>query len=595
VAAIPNFVLKRLYVKGSLSNGSESLEFMVQNGIATGTVTRIHSLAIDGVPYPLEQVVGLSADGMARSLAEISPQSPLPLAVGVAVTMRLTGARLQPGKHDIKLSFRTRELGDLEIRVSDTVRKGQQASHRGQMEGEEASPADQEPRTTDLQSPVTAPAPRPIKVAILGAGSTVFARQLMTDLLCTPGLEQGSFALVDIDAERLELAHRIGEKLVERSGQPWTVEAATDRLQVLPGCDYVINTIEVAGLRNVRPDYDIPLKYGVDQCIGDTIGPGGIFKMLRTGPAWLEILRDLERICPQAVVMNYTNPMSALTLQALRATELQVVGLCHSVQGTSRQLANYLDLPYEELRFRCAGINHLAWFTELTYRGEDMYPRLRRAARNPEIYEADPVRFEVMLHFGAFVTESSGHFSEYVPYFRKRPDLVARYTRDGYLGESGFYANNWPEWRAGAEETVRAQLAGRSEIALQRSSEYASFIVEAMESGVPTVIHGSVLNRGLIDNLLPGGCVEVPVLVDAAGLHAVYFGPLPPQLAALNAAHMYVHELMVQAVLERDREAALQALMLDPLTAAVCSPDEIRAMFDEMWEAERADLGAFEG
>ncbi len=178
----------------------------------------------------------------------------------------------------------------------------------------------------------------PIRVAILGAGSTVFARQLMADMLCTPGLTEGTFALVDIDAERLELAHAIGEKLVELSGATgsWQVEATTDRRQALPGCDYVINTIEVAGLRNVRPDYDIPLKYGVDQCIGDTIGPGGIFKMLRTGPAWLEIVRDVERLCPNAVVMNYTNPMSALTLLALRATPLQVVGLCHSVQGTSR-------------------------------------------------------------------------------------------------------------------------------------------------------------------------------------------------------------------------------------------------------------------
>ncbi len=222
-----------------------------------------------------------------------------------------------------------------------------------------------------------------------------------------------------------------------------------------------------------------------------------------------------------------------------------------------------------------------------------MYPRLREAAHNPEIYECDPVRFEVMLHFGAFVTESSGHFSEYVPYFRKRPDLIQRYTRKGYLGESGFYANNWPAWRAAAAETIRAVLAGKSEIALKRSSEYASAIVEARETGRPTVIHGNVLNAGLIDNLPAGGCVEVAVLVDGTGLHPIRFGPLPPQLAALDAAHMYVHELLVEAVLERSREAALHALLLDPLTAAVCSPAEIRAMFDEMWEAERADLAAY--
>jgi alpha-galactosidase len=431
-------------------------------------------------------------------------------------------------------------------------------------------------------------------VAILGAGSAVFAQRLIGDLLSIPGQEQGSLALVDIDSERLELAHQMGEKLVAQSGRNWTVEAATDRQRVLQGCDYVVSTIDVAGLRNVRPDYEIPLKYGVDQCIGDTSGPGGLFKMLRTGPDWLEILHDVERLCPLALVMNYTNPMSALTLLALRATRLSVVGLCHSVQGTSQQLAGYLDLPVEELQWCCGGINHLAWFTELRHQGADMYPSLRRAAQDPKVYEADPVRFEVLRHFGAFVTESSGHFSEYVPYFRKRSDLLRQYMRAGYLGESGFYANHWPQWRAEADETIRAQLTGESEIHLTRSDEYASVIVEAVETDRPAFVHGNVLNAGLIENLPAGGCVEVPVLVDGAGLHPEHFGPLPPQLAALDAVHMYAHELMVEAVLKLDRTAALHALMLDPLTAAVCSPEEIRQMFDEMWEAEREDLGAFE-
>src|SRR5207253_1333046 len=195
---------------------------------------------------------------------------------------------------------------------------------------------------------------------------------------------------------RRELAKKIAERLVELSGKRWKVEASTARLDVLAGTDYVINSIEVAGLRNVRPDYEIPLRYGVDQCIGDTIGPGGIFKALRTGPAWLDIVGDIARIAPRAVVMNYTNPMSILTLAALKATDLQVVGLCHSVQGTSRQLAEYLGIPYEEMTWRCAGLNHNAWFTTLNHYGEDLYPRLRERARNPEIYEQDPVRFEVM-------------------------------------------------------------------------------------------------------------------------------------------------------------------------------------------------------
>jgi alpha-galactosidase len=587
VAKVPNFILKTLYAKGSLINTAEGCAFALENKLGTGTVTRLVHLAIDGTACPLERVSVAYPGKADRPAAEITPEAPLTLSVGVKGTVHCAGITLHPGKHKIGFCVQTVELGELEIKVTDEV--NMEAGASGEPRSAEGAVVQ-----VDDRSPSTAPAARPIKVAILGAGSTVFARQLMTDLLCTPGLERGTFALVDIDGERLELAHRLGEKLIEGSGRDWTVGATTDRLALLAGCDYVINAIEVAGLRNVRPDYEIPLKYGVDQCIGDTIGPGGIFKMLRTGPTWLEILRDLERACPQAVVMNYTNPMSALTLLALRATELAVVGLCHSVQGTARQLAAYLDVPAEELRFRCAGINHMAWFTELRYQGEDMYPRLRRAALDPEIYESDPVRFEVMQHFGAFVTESSGHFAEYVPYFRKRPDLLQRYTREGYQGESGFYANNWPRWRAEADETSRAQVSGKSEIVLSRGSEYASAIVEAIESGRPAVIHGNVLNSRLIHNLPFGGCVEVPVLVDGMGLHPVDFGPLPPQLAALNAAHMYVHELMVQAVLERDREAALRALMLDPLSAAVCSPDEIRQMFEEMWEAERADLAFFE-
>ncbi len=252
-------------------------------------------------------------------------------------------------------------------------------------------------------------------IAILGAGSTVFARQLMTDILHVEGLDEGCFALVDIDASRLELARQVAERIIARSGKRWSVRASTERRDVLVGSDFIINTIEVAGLANVRHDFDIPMKYGVNQCIGDTIGPGGIFKALRTGSAWLDILHDAERLCPQALVLNYTNPMSILTLTALTGTSMRTVGLCHSVQGTSRQLAGYLNVPYEQLEWRCAGINHNAWFTELRYQGQDMYPRLRELALEPEIYERDPVRFEIMRYLGAFVTESSGHFSEYVP------------------------------------------------------------------------------------------------------------------------------------------------------------------------------------
>ena len=429
-------------------------------------------------------------------------------------------------------------------------------------------------------------------VTFIGAGSAVFARQLMTDVLTIDGLDEGTFALVDIDAKRLDLARRIAERLVELSGKRWKVKASTDRADVLPGTDYVINSIEVAGLANVRHDYEIPLRYGVDQCIGDTIGPGGIFKALRTGPAWLDIVADVQRLAPNARILNYTNPMSILTLAAIRTVDLPVVGLCHSVQGTSRQIAGYLDIPYEEMKWRCAGINHNAWFTQLEQNGRDMYPRLRERARDGEIYEQDPVRFEVMLHLGAFVTESSGHFSEYVPYFRKRPDLVKKFTRAGYLGESGFYANNWPRWRRENDESIESMLHGDKPIPMKRSLEYGADIIEAIECERPKSIHGNVLNNGAIDNL-PNGCVEVECRVDRNGIATQHFGPLPEQLAALNRAHMAVHELVVDALLNRDRSKAKYALMLDPLTAAVCSPEEIDRLFDEMWEAERESLPAF--
>ena len=430
------------------------------------------------------------------------------------------------------------------------------------------------------------------KVTFVGAGSAVFARQLITDILAVDGLDAGTFALVDIDPTRLELARRIAERLVELSGKRWSVSASTDRTEVLEGSDYVISSIEVAGLEHVRADYEIPMRYGVDQCIGDTIGPGGIFKALRTGPVWLEIVADVARLAPRAVVINYSNPMSILTLAAARSSELEVVGLCHSVQGTSRQLASYLDIPYDRITWRCAGINHNAWFTTLERGGEDLYPLLRERAKIPEIYEQDPVRFEVMLHLGAFVTESSGHFSEYVPYFRKRPDLLAKYARAGYLGESGFYAHNWPEWRRANDELIASMLRGETPVPTERSHEYASSIVEAIELGRETTIHGNVLNRGWIDNL-PAGCVEVECLVNRGGLHPVHFGPLPEQLAALNRSHMAVHELVVQALIERDRRKAKYALMLDPLTAAVCSLEEIDRLFEEMWAAEIGSLTAF--
>ncbi|GGO40819.1 alpha-glucosidase/alpha-galactosidase [Deinococcus humi] len=432
------------------------------------------------------------------------------------------------------------------------------------------------------------------KIAIIGAGSAVFAQQMITDVLAIDGLNAGEFTLIDIDPGRLAMAHELAELTVARSGKPFTVMSSTDRLTALPGTDFVINTIEVSGLGNVRHDYDIPMKYGVDQCIGDTTGPGGVMKFLRTAPAWLEILRDIGRLAPAAVVMNYTNPMSALVLLSARGSNLKVYGLCHSVQNTLAELAGYLELPADELTYRCAGVNHLSWFTELGWHGQDVMPRLRQAMEQPEIYEQDIVRFEMLRHFGAFPTESSGHFSEYVPYFRKRPELVAHFTRPAYKGESGFYAHNWPRWRGEHAVQVRSLIdrekAGEAAINMTRSPEFASNIIEGVVLNRPQHITCNLPNIGLIDNLPQDGVVEVGCAVDSSGIHPQPHGRLPEALAALDRSHMAVHSLLADSVLHRDRELAVQALMLDPLTAAVCSLDEIRAMFAELVEAERADL-----
>ena len=436
-----------------------------------------------------------------------------------------------------------------------------------------------------------------MKIALIGAGSGQFAQTVITDILAIEGLDAGTFVLVDLDPERLELTHEVAEQLIELVGKPWRVQATTERRSVLPGCDYVINMIEVGGLANVEYDYTIPLKYGVDQCIADTSGPGGLFKYLRTAPSWLAICRDIEELCPRALVINYTNPLSAMTLTALRTTALQVVGLCHSIVLTSYELADYAGVPYERMRFRCAGINHLSWFVTLEMDGEDLYPRVRRAARDPEIYERDPVRFDLLRQFGAYPTESSGHVSEYVPYFRKRKEVLEYYTRLNPDCAGGARARRWPRDRADHDERLRSDLArersGERVFYLERSLEHGSYAIEGHALNRPQVIYGNVYNAGLIENLPQDSCVELACLVDRNGVQPLHFGRLPTHLAALDSTHTMIHDLIVQALLSEDREAAVHALMLDPLTAAVCTPAEIRQMFDEMAATQKDYLPHF--
>ena len=447
------------------------------------------------------------------------------------------------------------------------------------------------------------------KILIIGAGS-FFTNFWIRDIALIPGLEGGTFALVDVDPVRLKLAFDTARKTLEALGkkEKWRIIASLDREELMPDTNYLINTIEVSGTETVRYDYEIPKRYGVDQCIGDTIGPGGIMKALRTIPVWLEILRDAKQLCPDVLVLNYTNPMSMMVLAAGMTTDLPVIGLCHSVQHTSRQLAEYTGVPYKELEWECAGINHMSWFIKLRHNGRDLYPLLKEKAQEPGFYRRDPVRFEMMLQFGYFPTESSGHFSEYVPYFRKRPDLIARYCGPGYKGESGFYANNWPRWRRAVDEVREKWVAGyeitdqdiresnlpSSALDLsQRSDEYASYIIEAHLTGKPMVVYGNVLNYGLIDNLPEEGVVEVPVVVDRTGFHPCKIGKLPSQLAALDRACMAVHELCVKGILQKNKEAVIHAMMLDPLTAAVCSLAEIREMAERLFEAERDYIPSF--
>jgi alpha-galactosidase len=469
---------------------------------------------------------------------------------------------------------------------------------------------------------------RPVKVAMMGAGSG-FTPRLVNDLVRVPSNQGGTIALVDVDVARLRVMEKLIKKLVAKRGGTWKVQASVDRRKALHRADYVINCIEVSGAACVAYENDIPLKYGIDQCIGDTIGPGGLFKALRTIPVWLEILRDCEELCPHALVLNYTNPMCMMTLAAGRTSSMAIVGLCHSVQGTSHLLANYAEVPYEELDWECAGINHLAWFTRLAHEGRDLYPELRKkfaddlAEADREFHagitradstdvkpwvkgelasltyrQRDLVRKDMCLHFGAFITESSGHLSEYLPYYRKS-EAGRRLLRLGYDGGSRFYATNWPQWRTAANEERDAILRGRKPMEWERSWEYASWIIEACEKDTPFRIHGNVMNRAaaadgrLITNLPADGCVEVACMVDRNGVHATRYGALPPQMAAICASNMSMFDLGAQAAIEKSVEHAIHALLLDPLCAAVCTPAQIKAMTLELFAAEKGFLPGY--
>ncbi|MFH0794372.1 MAG: alpha-glucosidase/alpha-galactosidase [bacterium] len=441
------------------------------------------------------------------------------------------------------------------------------------------------------------------KVAIIGAGSLVFARRLMIDILSFPALRETTFALVDIDQKRLDYARRVAERTLAQGKFSAKIEATTDRKQALPGCDYVIISILTGGFEAIEHDVKIPLKYGVDQCISDTIGPGGVFRALRTIPVILDICRDIERLCPDAWVLQYTNPMAMLCWAAFRETKVKLVGLCHSVQGTAWQWATRIgavakNTPVGEvgpdISYHCAGINHQAWFLKFLWRGKDAYPAIREAARRPDVYGEDTVRCEMLKHLGYCVTESSGHNSEYNPWFRKRPDLVAKFCPGGsWNGGSGFILQLYGSDRAQWETEMERLASGKDPIDFTRSHEYGSHIINAIETSEPYHFNGNVKNDGWIENLSPDCCVEVPIVADGRGLHPSKVGSLPSHLAALNLTNINVQRLAVEAAIETDRRKAFWAIAHDPLTGAVCTLDEIQSMTDDLFQAEAKWLPQF--
>jgi len=419
------------------------------------------------------------------------------------------------------------------------------------------------------------------KIVFLGAGSTVFAKSVLGDCLHVPCLRDSEIALVDLDPDRLHVSEVMVKNIARTLGAGASVRAylADQAEAALAGADFVVNAIQVGGYEpSTVIDFEIPKKYGLRQTIADTLGIGGIMRALRTIPVMLDYCRIIERVAPNALLLNYTNPMAMLTGAILKATGVRTVGLCHSVQGCAAHLCRELDLPTDDLKWKIAGINHQGWLLEISRHGEDLYPEIKRRAELPEYKPRDAVRFEIMKWFGYYVTESSEHSAEYTPWFikAKAPELIERFVipLDEYPRRCVKQIGGW--------EAMRADLLADKPIAHPRGHEYASYIFEAVLTGQPYTFGGNVLNKGLITNLPPDCCVEVLCVADRNGVTPTYVGDLPPQCAALTRTNVNVQELTIQAALTLKKEYIYQAAMLDPHTAAELTIDEIVALCDEL-------------
>ncbi len=435
------------------------------------------------------------------------------------------------------------------------------------------------------------------KIAMIGAGSLIFCKTLAMDILATEALRNSEIRLMSRTKPKLDRMENFLRKVIRENGLSAEIWQTLDRREALKDADYVICMIQVGGVDVFRMDYEIPLKYGVDQCIGDSLGPGGVFRGLRTIPALADIVRDMKELCPNALLLNYANPMGACCYALGKISEeLQFVGLCHGVQTTLDLISRYVNTPKEQIDFLCAGINHMAWFLSLRDKrtGRDFYPVLRSNMEQPEYYVNEKVRGEVMRHFGYFMTESTGHLSEYIPWFRSSERALKLYCDEpGFGGESGAYY----KYCVMLDQKYKNvdYLASENTRLSGRSVEYCSYILEAHETDRPFRLNGNVRNDGYIDNLPAGCCVEIPIFVDRRGIRPVRIGNLPPQCAALNQSNINVQMLAAEACLTGDPEYVMQAIAVDPLTSTRCTLKEVRDMTGEMLKAEALWLPQFKG
>ena len=436
------------------------------------------------------------------------------------------------------------------------------------------------------------------KITFIGAGSLGFTAGLVRDILTFPLLKNTTISLMDIDPERLDFARKAVIKLIEAGNHPTKVEATLDRAEALKDADVVLTTILSGSTEVWRHDIEIPKKYGVDINVGDTRGPAGIFRFLRTLPDMIDIVKDMEKYCPKAILLNYTNPMAMLCAALQRKTFIPVTGLCHSVQGTAMMLAEWIGAPYKEITYTCAGINHMAWYLEYNWNGEDAYPLIHKAiSEREEVYNEEQVRNEMYLAMGYYVTESSGHNSEYNWWFRKRPELVEKYCTHGTGWNPGEYAYILKDYQE-REHTWKEMFIERlesplSEEDLTRGQEYAAYIINALMGGEPFMFNGNVPNTHLVTNLPQGACVEVPVYVDHAGFHPVHVGALPDQCALLTNLSSSIEEMAIDAAFSGDPVSVYQAICHDPLTASVLSLREIKDMVNELFSQHKDFLPQF--